>query len=184
MALTLRFTAPSSDDRDWLDYTIVEDGRRDVGRLYEDRHSRPELRWFWSITVYINPDLGITTSGRAPMMNEAKEHFLRNWQKCRTVSSLARRPGDPVGQYSRSTFPERGRPLDARADGGRNQAGASSIGIGQGAAVRTGYEGSAGLKATPDELVAGELRFAGGNDGLGPNINHASDNVTRERGLD
>jgi hypothetical protein len=36
MALTLRFTAPSSDDRDWLDYTIVEDGRRDVGRLYED----------------------------------------------------------------------------------------------------------------------------------------------------
>jgi hypothetical protein len=94
MALTLRFTAPSSDDRDWLDYTIVEDGRRDVGRLYEDRHSRPELRWFWSITVYINPDLGITTSGRAPMMNEAKEHFLRNWQKCRTVSSLARRPGE------------------------------------------------------------------------------------------
>lgn len=92
MALTLRFTAPSSDDRDWLDYTIVEDGRRDVGRLYEDRHSRPELRWFWSITVYINPNLGITTSGRAPTMNEAKEHFLRNWQKCRTVSSLARRP--------------------------------------------------------------------------------------------
>jgi hypothetical protein len=92
MTLTLRFTAPSSDDRDWLDYTIVEDGRRDVGRLYEDRHSRPELRWFWSITVYINPNLGIATSGRAPTMNEAKEHFLRNWQKCRTVSSLARRP--------------------------------------------------------------------------------------------
>ena len=103
MALTLRFTAPSSDDRDWLDYTIVEDGRRDVGRLYEDRHSRPELRWFWSITVYINPDLGITTSGRAPTMNEAKEHFLRNWQKCRTVSSLARRPGDPVGRYPAAT---------------------------------------------------------------------------------
>ena len=49
-----------------------------MGRLYEDRHSRPELRWFWSITVYINPNLGITTSGRAPTMNEAKEHFLRN----------------------------------------------------------------------------------------------------------
>jgi hypothetical protein len=90
MALTLRFTAPSSDYRDSLDYTIVEDGRRDVGRLYEDRHSRPELRWFWSITVYINPNLGITTSGRAPTMNEAKEHFLRNWQKCRTVSSAPR----------------------------------------------------------------------------------------------
>ena len=69
MALTLRFTA---DYRDRLDYTIVEDGRRNVGRLYEDRHSRPELRWFWSITVYINPNLGITTSGRAPTMNEAE----------------------------------------------------------------------------------------------------------------
>jgi hypothetical protein len=91
MALTLRFTA---DYRDRLDYTIVEDGRRNVGRLYEDRHSRPELRWFWSITVYINPDLGITTSGRAPTMNEAKEHFLCNWQKCRTVSSC------PVPLYS------------------------------------------------------------------------------------
>jgi hypothetical protein len=32
---------------------------------------------------------------------------------------LARRAGDPVGRYSRSTFPERGRPVDARADGGR-----------------------------------------------------------------
>ena len=147
MALTLRFTAPSSDDRDWLDYTIVEDGRRDVGRLYEDRHSRPELRWFWA------PKLGITTNGHEASLNEAKEHFLRNWQKCRTVSSLARRPGDPVGQYSRSTFPERGRPLDARADGGCSQAGASNR-IGQSAAVRTRYQGSAGLKATPDELVA------------------------------
>ena len=40
--------------RDWLDYVIVEDGR-DVGRLYEDRHSKPELRWFWSITVTASP---------------------------------------------------------------------------------------------------------------------------------
>ena len=31
MALTLRFTAPLSTDYwDWLDYTIVEDGRRDM----------------------------------------------------------------------------------------------------------------------------------------------------------
>jgi hypothetical protein len=51
--------------RDGLDYIIVEDGR-DVGRIYEDRHSKPELRWFWSITVYVNPKLGIITSGRAP----------------------------------------------------------------------------------------------------------------------
>jgi len=46
VALTLRRTGLSSPAyRDWLDYVIVEDGR-DVGRLYEDRHSRPEYRWF------------------------------------------------------------------------------------------------------------------------------------------
>ena len=64
---------------DWLDYVIVEDGR-DVGRLYEDRLSRPELRWFWSITVYVNPKLGITTSGRAPSIDQAKAQFLASWQ--------------------------------------------------------------------------------------------------------
>jgi hypothetical protein len=90
MALALRFTAPSSDDRDWLDYTIVEDGRHDVGRLYEDRHSRPELRWFWSITIYFAPKLGITTNGREASLNEAKAQFLRNWQKCRTAMSSLR----------------------------------------------------------------------------------------------
>jgi hypothetical protein len=69
--------------RTLTDYVIVEDGR-DVGRLYEDRHSKPELRWFWSITVYINPKLGIITSGRAPTIEEAKAQFLASWQKCRT----------------------------------------------------------------------------------------------------
>jgi hypothetical protein len=76
VALTLRPTGLSSPTyRDWLDYVIVEDGR-DVGRLYEDRNSRPELRWFWSITVYVNPKLGITTSGRAPSLEAAKP---RSW---------------------------------------------------------------------------------------------------------
>jgi hypothetical protein len=60
--LTLRHSGLSSPAyRDWLDYVIVEDGRG-VGRLYEDRNRRPELRWFWSITVYVNPKLGITTA--------------------------------------------------------------------------------------------------------------------------
>jgi hypothetical protein len=87
MALTLRPTALSSPPfRDWLDYVIVEHGR-DVGRLYEDRHSRPGLRWFWSITVYINPMLGIVTSGRAPTLEEAKVQFLASWQRCRSDST-------------------------------------------------------------------------------------------------
>ena len=90
--LTLRRSGLSSPAyRDWLDYVIVEDGR-DVGRLYEDRHSRPELRWFWSITVYVNPMLGIATSGRAPSLDAAKMQFLTNWQKYRADSTPAPRP--------------------------------------------------------------------------------------------
>jgi len=90
--LTLRRTGLSSPAyQDSLDYIITEDGR-DVGRLYEDRHSKPELRWFWSITLYVNPMLGITTSGRAASIEEAKAQFLANWQKCRTDSTPAPRP--------------------------------------------------------------------------------------------
>jgi hypothetical protein len=70
---------------------IVEDGS-DVGRIYEDRNSLPPLRWFWSITVYINPNQGITTSGRAARMDEAKAQFLTNWQKCRGDSTPSPRP--------------------------------------------------------------------------------------------
>jgi hypothetical protein len=91
--LTLRRSGLSSPAyRDWLDYVIVEDGR-DVGRIYEDRHSKPELRWFWSITVYVNPKLGIKTSGRAPSLDEAKAQFLTSWQKYRADST-------PIGQPS------------------------------------------------------------------------------------
>jgi hypothetical protein len=70
MPLTLHPTGLSSPAyRDWLDYVIVADGR-DVGRVYEDRHSRPELRWFWSITVYVNAKRNINTSGRAASLHE------------------------------------------------------------------------------------------------------------------
>jgi hypothetical protein len=36
---------------DWADYMVLEDGRA-VGRIYDDRHNLPDLRWFWSITVH------------------------------------------------------------------------------------------------------------------------------------
>jgi hypothetical protein len=75
MPLTLRPTALSSPAyRDWADYIVREDSRA-VGRIYEDRHTLPGLRWFWSITMYVNPKLGITTSGRAPSLDEAKSQF-------------------------------------------------------------------------------------------------------------
>ena len=85
MALTLRPTGLSSPAyADQIDYVIAEDGR-DVGRLYEDRSGPPEYRWFWSITLYIDPKLGIVTSGRAPTIEEAKAQFLASWQRCRKL---------------------------------------------------------------------------------------------------
>jgi hypothetical protein len=83
MALRLHRTLSTAHrDRDWLDYVIVNGGRY-VGRLYEDRHSRPASRWLWAITIYVNPQLGITTSGRAPSLEQAKAQFLTNWRKYR-----------------------------------------------------------------------------------------------------
>jgi len=85
--LSLRRTGLSSlAYRDSLDYVIVDDGR-EAGRLYEDRHSKPELRWFWSITVYVDPKRGITTNGRAATIEAAKAQFLTNWEKCRARTS-------------------------------------------------------------------------------------------------
>src|SRR4029077_3104636 len=60
------WAASSEGDHRSLAYAVsggqaLGSGGRDAGRLYEDRHSRPELRWFWSITIYVDPKLGITT---------------------------------------------------------------------------------------------------------------------------
>jgi hypothetical protein len=65
MPLTLRPTGLSSPAyADKLDYVVCEDGKV-IGRIYEDWHTLPDLRWFWSITVYVDPKQGINTSGRA-----------------------------------------------------------------------------------------------------------------------
>jgi hypothetical protein len=63
MPLTLRRTGLSSPAyADQVDYTVLKDGR-EIGRIYEDRHSRPELRWFWSIMVFVGSRPGIVTPG-------------------------------------------------------------------------------------------------------------------------
>ena len=56
-------------------------------------HTPPDLRWFWPITVYVDPKLGINTSRRAASLDEAKAQFLSNWQSCRADST-------PSGQRS------------------------------------------------------------------------------------
>ena len=81
MPLTLRPTGGHArvyqDRQDW---TICDDGVP-VGRIYEDTSaSAPDdMRWTWSITVYVWPDAGIATSGKAATLDQAKAEFQRNW---------------------------------------------------------------------------------------------------------
>jgi hypothetical protein len=93
MPLTLRPTGLSSPAyADQPDYIVCEDGKA-IGRMYEDRQTLPELCWFWSITVCVDPKRGINTSGRAASLDEVKAQFLSNWQRCRADST-------PSGQRS------------------------------------------------------------------------------------
>jgi hypothetical protein len=72
MPLTLRPTGLASPVyADWLDYTLFEGGCA-IGRMYEDRYSPPELRWFWSITGIVDSRLGIATNGRTATLDQAK----------------------------------------------------------------------------------------------------------------
>src|ERR1700736_4247030 len=75
MPLTLRPTGLSSPAyADKLDYVVCEDGKV-IGRIYEDWHTLPDLRWFWSITVYVDPRQGINTSGRAASLRLKRNSF-------------------------------------------------------------------------------------------------------------
>jgi hypothetical protein len=80
MLLTMRPTGGHSpvyaDRQDW---TVLDEGQP-VGRIYEDTSAgTPDRRWTWSITVYVWPDAGITTSGKAATLDQAKAEFQRNW---------------------------------------------------------------------------------------------------------
>jgi len=67
-----------------LDYTVYDDGKS-VGRMYEDKMARPELRWFWSITVFVPLSLGIKTNSRTSTIESAKAEL--SWEQCRSARS-------------------------------------------------------------------------------------------------
>jgi hypothetical protein len=81
--LTLRPTGLSPPVYgDQLDYIVIEDGRA-IGRMYEDWHALPELRWFWSITVFVGYRPGVTTHGQCRLLRRPRHDF------CRTGKSAA-----------------------------------------------------------------------------------------------
>jgi hypothetical protein len=94
MALTLRPTGLQSPAyEDWPDYSIFEGSYR-IGRLYEDRAvgTRPELRWFWSITVAVDPRTGVRADGCATSIEEAKAQFHENWGRWKAWAKIAGQP--------------------------------------------------------------------------------------------
>jgi hypothetical protein len=62
-------------------FYVVIDGGREVERMYENRPTPPELRWFWSIIVLGAHQAGIRTNGRAATFEEAKEQFETNYRR-------------------------------------------------------------------------------------------------------
>jgi hypothetical protein len=84
--LFLRPTGRSSPAyREWLDYVVIEGGQI-IGRMYEDPHAPAEVRWFWSITEYVDPRLCIDTNGRVPSLDEAKARFRLSWSRVSEAS--------------------------------------------------------------------------------------------------
>jgi hypothetical protein len=80
MTLALRRTGLAPPIYEHLgDYEVREDGET-VGRIYEVRAPiRPELSWFWSITVIGAYRAGVATDGRTATFEQAKAQFKTSW---------------------------------------------------------------------------------------------------------
>ena len=91
MALVLRPTGLASPaSKEHVDFIIYDDGEA-VGRIYKigGIDTAPDVRWSWSITVYVDPMLGIATSRDAggsestvsAELAEGERAFPRPWTK-------------------------------------------------------------------------------------------------------
>jgi hypothetical protein len=81
MPLKLRPAGPAaSADRKRKDFMVLEDGR-EIGRIHEDPTALAMQRWFWSITVDVDPHAGVVTHARVPTLEEAKAQLRDNWSK-------------------------------------------------------------------------------------------------------
>jgi hypothetical protein len=87
MGFTLRPTHLAAPVYEHLgDYEVLEDGRS-IGRIYEIRAPRPDLLWFWSMTVMGAHRAGILTDGRTKTFDEAKASFKANYERWKTWAS-------------------------------------------------------------------------------------------------
>jgi hypothetical protein len=96
MALTLRPTGMSSPaSKEPVEFLIYED-TEEVGRIYKigSIGTPADAQWSWSITVYVDPMLGIATSAKVATLEEAKAQFRQNWQRAKARSRAHARSGD------------------------------------------------------------------------------------------
>ena len=96
MALVLRPTGLASPaSKEHVDFIIYDDGEA-VGRIYKigGIDTAPDVRWSWSITVYVDPMLGIATSAKVATLEEAKAQFRQNWQRANAHSRAHGRSSD------------------------------------------------------------------------------------------
>ena len=93
MALVLR-RPQGNRPGDWNDddYDLMWNGRA-VGRIYRRLSAGADaLPWFWSVLI-IAP--GITRSGLAGTLDEAKAAFAESWRKWLATAGL---PDDPPSE--------------------------------------------------------------------------------------
>jgi hypothetical protein len=62
------------------DWTILDNGKP-VGRLYQTHTTARTIIWHWSITVYVEPRSGLSTSGTAGTLEAANAAFRDTWDK-------------------------------------------------------------------------------------------------------
>jgi hypothetical protein len=91
MSLTMRKTGLESPAyADDVDYTVYS-GKWAIGRIYEDRSSQPEIRWYWTL---FGPHAGpavMRKDGREPTLHDAKERLQEQWQKWLEWAELIQR---------------------------------------------------------------------------------------------
>ena len=88
MSLSMRKTglaSPAYADR--FDCVVYDDGRP-IGRIYDDRHALPELRWYWSLTLLGAGHAGIPHNGRVPTLEEAKAQLQASFKRWLVWSKL------------------------------------------------------------------------------------------------
>ena len=86
VSFTLRSTARTpAMYQQRQDFTVVEDGRT-IGRIREEPRARPQLRWFWMITVPGDQKLRIGRSGHAVTLAQAQTMFQSSWTRMRATA--------------------------------------------------------------------------------------------------